>query len=200
MAHIKAQTENRQRGFSLIEISIVVLIGTVLTAMAIPALTTTLQGFRTGGDASDINSSIALAKMRAAADFTRARVYIDLSANTFEVDRWSGTAWTLEGGSQSLSHNVTFGYGSNVTTPPSGSGTVAQAPLCYNSGDTATVANTACIVFNSRGIPVDHSGTATATDAVYVTDGTSVYGITVLATGLIQNWRTGANAQHWSSR
>ena len=52
------------------------------------------------------------------------------------------------------------------------------------------VANTACIVFNSRGIPVDSTGSPYGNDAIYVTDGSAVYGITIAATGFIRTWRT----------
>lgn len=188
-------------GFSLIEITITVLIGIILTALAIPALTSTLQGFRTGGDAADLTSTVALAKMRAAADFTRVRLYADLSAKTFEIDRLVSGTWTIEPNTMALplSTKVTFGFGS-VNTPPSGTGTIAQAPLCYNAANTATVTNTACIVFNSRGIPIDHSATPVATDAIYVTDGSSVYGVTVSITGLIQSWRSSASGSNWHSR
>ena len=55
-------------------------------------------------------------------------------------------------------------------------------------------------MFAARGIPVDHSGAPIATDALYVTDGSSVYGATVLATGLIRIWRTGATAAQWAIR
>jgi hypothetical protein len=45
-------------------------------------------------------------------------------------------------------------------------------------------------MFNSRGVPVDNTFAPTASDAVYVTDGSAVYGITVSATGMIRSWRT----------
>ena len=52
------------------------------------------------------------------------------------------------------------------------------------------------IVFNSRGVPIGPSGAPTgteppiATDALYVTDGSAVYGATVSATGMIRLWQT----------
>jgi hypothetical protein len=52
------------------------------------------------------------------------------------------------------------------------------------------VANTACVLFNSRGIPVDPSGTPTGAYAFYINDGTFCYGITIAATGFIRIWRT----------
>jgi hypothetical protein len=52
------------------------------------------------------------------------------------------------------------------------------------------------VLFNSRGIPVapngipPNVGAPTGNDALYVSDSTAVYGITVSATGQIRLWRT----------
>ena len=40
-----------------------------------------------------------------------------------------------------------------------------------------------------RGLPVDRTGSPYGNDALYVTDGVGVYGITVGATGFIRLWR-----------
>ena len=45
----------------------------------------------------------------------------------------------------------------------------------------AAIANTACIMFNSRGVPIDSTFAPTGDDALYVTDGMAVYGVTVAA-------------------
>src|SRR5260370_42673835 len=103
--------------------------------MAMPNLKSMIQNLRTVGDARDLNGAIVLAKMRAASQFARARVYADLSANTFRVE-WqkSGTTtWTAEGGSQPLSTGVSFGYGSLTTPPANTQASLAQAPLCRDS-------------------------------------------------------------------
>src|SRR2546425_759614 len=178
--------EHCHRGFSIIELMIVVVVGIILTAMAIPTFRTIQRNLRTGGDARDINGEIVLAKMGAASDFTKARVYADLSGQTFHIDVWdkSGSgSWGIEGGTQPLSQDVTWGYGS-LSSPPSGT----------------AITNTACIVFNSRGIPVDSTGTPTANGVFYITDGSSVYSVTVSATGLIQTWRSGTDAANWQKR
>ena len=65
---------------------------------------------------------------------------------------------------------------------------------------TNTYANTACIMFNSRGIPIDNTLTATPNGAFYVTDGKTVTGVTVSATGLTKIWRTGAATAIWKQR
>jgi prepilin-type N-terminal cleavage/methylation domain-containing protein len=188
-------------GFTLVEVLIVTAIVVVVAAIGIPTLTTITRNLRTGGDARDLNGAIVLAKMRAASDFAHARVYADLSANTFRVEIYpspSGpNSWTTEGGTTSLSQGVTFGYGS-LTSAPSGMASLSQAPLCLQDDLVATYSNTACIMFNSRGIPVDPTGTPTSADALYVTDGNSVTGVTVVATGLTRVWRSDASSATWN--
>ncbi len=192
----------QHRGFSLIEVVIAVVIGLLIAGMAIPTLLTLKRNLRISGDAGDINGDVALAKMRAAAAFTKARVYADLSANTFRVEVWNksgGGSWGTEGGTQALSPEVTWGIGTLSGPPPGTQPALGQAPLCLNNSGNA-IANTACIVFNSRGIPVDSTGTPTSNDALYITDGGVVYGVTVSATGLIQTWRSGTDATYWKKR
>ena len=192
-----------QGGFSLLEIMIVTVIILIIAAIAIPKVISMVQNLRTAGDASSLNSAILLAKMSAASDFARARVYADLSANTFQVQVFTkgDTQWRTPGGTQYLSKNVTFGYGS-LTSPPSGVASLTQAPACLKDDMVAsnTYTNTACVMFNSRGIPVDNSMVATPNDALYVTDGQSVTGVTVSATGLTKVWRTDAFGANWIQR
>src|SRR5882757_4645312 len=160
-------------GFSLVEVLMVIFVIIILAAMAIPKLTTLLGNLRTRGDARDLNAAIVLARMRAASDFARARVYADLSANTFRVEvlQSGATSWQTDGcpnsctGNQLLSKGVTFGYGS-LTTPPGTVASLTQAPLCLQDDLVSTYANTACIMFNSRGIPIDSTWAPTSVDAL----------------------------------
>ena len=78
-----------QTGFSTIELMVVVFIGMVAAAMAIPGYTSMTRYLRIAGDARDLNGAIGQAKIRAAQDFTHARVYADLTNNTFRVERWN---------------------------------------------------------------------------------------------------------------
>ena len=183
-------------GFSALELLIVVAIVIIVAGMAIPKMMSMVQNFRTAGDARDLNGTILMAKMRAASNFAQTRVHADLNTQTFwvEVKQSGATSWTTEGGTQLLSTGVTFGFGSLSTPPSNTQATLAQAPGCPG------ISNTACVVFNSRGIPVDSTNTPTANDALYVTDGRSVTGVTVLATGLSQIWRSDASTANWSKR
>jgi hypothetical protein len=186
-------------GFSLIEVFIVMVVTMTLAAVAIPRTSTLFGDLRLSGDARALSNSIALAKMRAAADFTRARLRANIAARTYQIERLQKTvppSWVGEDDAISLSYQVNLSPGSLTTAPPNTQPAVAMAPPCLD-GEGAAIANTACVVFNSRGIPIDNAGNPTGNDALYVTDGTAVYGVTVGATGLIRLWKSGPNAAIW---
>jgi len=203
---MKFQMLDDRRGYSLIEILMVVAIFGIVSAIAIPQMGKLFGFYRLSGDARSLSDSVAGAKMRASSEFSQARVYVDLTGRTFLTQSWDKTnlVWKTEGGSTSLSSNVSFGFGS-VSTPPSNTqGTIAQAPQCTDDTGKTTpgtgnaVANTACVTFNSRGVPVDTTNAPTAADAIYVTDSSAVYVITIAATGMVRSWQTPATSSpHW---
>ena len=93
---------------------------------------------------------------------------------------------------------MSFSFGVVGTPPSNTQTTIGQAPLCKNDSG-ADLSNTACVVFNSRGIPIDSTGSPTGNDAIYVTDGIAVYGITVAATGFIRTWQSAyASTPSWT--
>jgi hypothetical protein len=142
------------------------------------------------GDARGVANSLAVAKMLAAAHFTQTRLFVDLSDDTYHLESWDKDAdeWTTVGGLTTLTSSVSFGVGDMDEPPPNTQAAIAQASLCKDE-DGGNIGNTACVVFNSRGVPIDATGAPTAAGALYVTSGTIVYGSTVSATGLIRLWR-----------
>jgi prepilin-type N-terminal cleavage/methylation domain-containing protein len=184
---------HRPRGFSLVEIMVVVAIIGVVSAIAVPMMGNTLGFFRLSGDARSTANAISLAKMRASSVFGRSRLYADLTTNRFRLELYDKTAlaWVPDGGTTYLSQRVSFGFGTVGAPPLNTTPAINQAPLCKNNATPAVdVANTACIIFNSRGTPIDSTGAPNSLGAIYLTDGTAVYGITLSATGMVRTWRT----------
>lgn len=189
------KTARSESGFSLIELMIVVALVAIMAGMAVPVTTNAFGFYRLSGDARAISSAMSLAKLRAASAFSRARLYVDTSANTFRIETWqkTGSTWTAETGTTPLSQNDSFGFTPVATAPPNSQAAIGQSSACLN--DTGgVIANTACVLFNSRGIPIDTAGAPTGVNALYLTNGTFVYGVTLSATGLSKVWRTNATA------
>ena len=174
----------------------------IVAAIAVPSTTRTMADLRLQSDARNLHNAVALAKMRAAARYTRERIFVDLAAKSYQLQYWDKNAarWENERDSDALGFGVGFGYGSISTPPPNTQSTIGQAPACLNDAG-STIADTGCIVFNSRGIPVDGAtGSPTGNSALYVSDGTSTFGVTISATPLVRLWSTKANAANWVHR
>lgn len=195
------RTPGSERGFSTIEMLTTLAILGVVAAIAMPVTTQTLADLRLRGDARALHNMVGLAKMRAASRFTRTRVYADLTNDSFRLQFWdkASASWVTEGGTTSLADGVDFSFGGITAPPPNTQSAIGQSAACTNNAGTA-ISNTACIVFNSRGIPVTSTGSPTGNSAFYVSDGTGTYAVTLSATPLIRLWWTPAAGAHWVHR
>ncbi len=194
------------RGYSLVEMLFVAAVSATLAAIAIPMSGSAIGYFRLSGDARSLFNAIALTKMRAASDFSQARLYVDLSTRSHHIETYKkGVGWQWASGATGLSQNSLLSYGALATPPPDTQAAIGQAPQCLTNAS-EPVGNTACVVFNSRGVPISCSAMSsvgcspaapTADDAIYVTDGTAVYSATVAASGMVQLWRSAPSTASW---
>ena len=184
---------------------VVALIG-IIAAIAVPVTGSAVSGQKFKNDAQAVTNLVGLAKMRASASFTRARVRANLTDRSFVLETWNKTtsAWVVEGATTTLSRGVTFGFGAIATAPPNTQAAIGFSPACKNgvTAASADIGNSSCIVFNSRGLPVDGAGAPFGGHGVYLTDGTAVSATTVTATPRIRRWWTPAQlgAPQWKEQ
>ena len=198
------QQKHRARGFTILELLIVIAIIFVVASMAAPNVRSVLRSISVGADARGIAETVALTKMRAAAEFTQTRIYADLSTNSYRVELFDKTSlkccWVKDtkGNSNAnyLSSGVTFGFGS-LSTPPTGQSSVAWSKCADPTDNTQPpINNTSCIVFNSRGTPIDTTGNPFAA-ALYINNGATYYATSVYANGFIQNYQN-VGGSNWN--
>ncbi len=157
----------REGGFTMIELATVVSILLIVSAIAIPYFTSAQQAYKMSGAARMVASMLAETKIRAASNFSLARLNCtDMNGITgarascqIELCTASLTC-TLEDSAQPLPANVTFSFGSISTVP---------TPDSTQSSPTETLQ----VYFNSRGIPVNVSGSShvpTGGYAIYLKD------------------------------
>jgi hypothetical protein len=163
-----------------------------IAVIGIPFSANLFANFRLGGDARMVLNHVSLTKMKAASNFTKARLYVDLAARSHHIDVLDKSAvppaWNMDGGTVTLAQNDNYGFGGAAAAPPNTQVVIAQAPACLTNAG-APIANTACIIFNSRGVPVDTLGAPTGLNAIYLNDGITLYCITLSATGQVRLWR-----------
>ena len=185
-------------GYTMVELMAVVAIIAVASAVTLPVTSRTLGDLRLRADANAVANSVALAKMRATSAFSRARLFVDLSTDSYFIQVWNKVdeVWETEGGSVETSDGVTFGYGSLTAPPPNTQLAINQSPECDDDGG-VPIEQTACVTFNSRGIPIDNAGAPTGNNALYLTDGSAVYVTTLTATPLVRLWWSPGNVAAW---
>jgi Tfp pilus assembly protein FimT len=186
----------------MMELLVTLAIAGVVAAVALPSTARTVSDLRLSGDARTLHNMVGLAKMRAAARFTRERIFVDRTTGTYQMQYWDkvNSKWVSESPSvNTLSTGVQFGYGSLNTPPPNTQLAIGQSPACTNDAGT-TISNTSCIIFNTRGIPVTSTGAITGNSGLYITDGVGTYAVTLSATPLIRLWWTKASAAKWIKR
>ena len=120
----------------------------------------------------------------------------DRNAWLWTVDvRGQGTADLVY--AQDIGLGDGFGAGTIDAPPPDSQAAVALAPACRNDAG-AAIANTACVLFNSRGISIDEVGAPSAVRVLYLSGPTAVFAVVVSGTSQLQLWRISPGGGTWT--
>jgi len=186
------------RGYSLIEVMAAMAVLGILGAMAVPMVSSATSGVKLRDHANAIADLIGLAKLRATSEFSRSRLYVDLAGESYVIQIWDqdAGAWVDEQAAVELPNGVSFGWGALDEPPKNTQDELKFAAECVDA-DGEIIEKTACIMFNSRGIPIDKDNSPIGGNAFYLTDGTGVRGITVTATPLVRRWWSSAGKAGW---
>ncbi len=181
----------RGQGFTLLEVVVVLAITLIVFSMSILGVQAPLHSYRASGDATALAEVLSLTRMRAAESNTHARLNCTLTTNFCQVEILNRTtnSYQNDTSAYSLSSGSSFSL-NGIGAPPNGTQTaLSQASPCLDNAG-ASIGSTACVVFNSRGIPIDATTLApTKNDALYLANGTNSLAVTVSPTGAVSLWQ-----------
>jgi len=174
---IEGNLKKNSRGFSLIELSILLAMTAILAAFSIPMLTSAMRSMQLISDARNIATTMTYAKTRAASQMTHYKLTFKLSTNEWYLERYDRDTdkFELEDAKNWLSNAVS---NSGITFKTSSSSNPDGFPPT-SSGK---------ITFNSRGLSIDDTGSVT-TSIVYLSNDDLDYAVSVSLTGKVQIWK-----------
>ena len=163
------------RGFSLIELSMLLAMTAVVAAIAVPVLTDSMHGMQLLSEARKIATTMSYAKIGATSQLTSYQLAFDLDNNQWRVLKRNRATGNWE--QQQDMNRLSLGMANSAIAFKTSSD---SAPTGF-SGTSATT-----IIFNARGIP---AGAA----VVYLSNEDTDYAVSVSIAGKVQIWRLGNN-------
>lgn len=79
------RNRRRDRGFTLIELVMVVAVGMILAALAVPSVRSSIQYFRVRAAVSSVTGAIQSTRYRAVFDGCSYNITLDKTANTYQI-------------------------------------------------------------------------------------------------------------------
>lgn len=162
------------KGFSLVELTIVIAMVAVLASFAIPMLNSSLRDMKVLSDTQSIATTLTYAKLQAMAQMTSWRLCFNLANNQWQLERFDRDTeqFIMDQSVKTLSEGVNNTDIAFVSES-------ASAPTGFPKQSSAT------ITFNSRGIPIQAEGPG----IVYISNNNKDYAVSVSISGKVDTWR-----------
>jgi Tfp pilus assembly protein FimT len=167
-----------QRGYTLIEAVLVLMLGVATTLFAMPTFSGAMRSWQLISDTRSISTTLAYSKLKAISQATRYQIVFDIPGNGWTAQRFNRSTGSYE----------------NDGSPAFLSSGLARSGIGFQASPGITlpgfpVTSSAIIRFNSRGFPIDISGAPTGSNVLYLTNGKINNAISVSLTGRVELWR-----------
>lgn len=162
------------RGFSLIELTMVLGLTAAVAAFSIPMLTNSLRGMQLLSDARNISTTVTYARLSATSQMTRYRLSFDLENNTWNLEKRNRETGEYE--LQQAVNGLSNGISHSGIAFKAESSTEPHAPPGFPSESSTA------ITFSPRGIPDGVS-------IIYLSNDEIDYAVSVSLAGRVQVWR-----------
>ena len=187
--------DNKQQGFSLLEVVIVMGVIVAMTAAVIPNINSSIQNYRLYASAQEIASQVQSARLRAVRGNAMCTFLMSASGRQFGIDM-DGDGSVSSGADVvlSLNNNVNF---SNLSTPPISNATTLSSGTKTGIGFTPRGTLTAVA---SSGLPDFNPASLAASGyAIYLSNTQNHFAaVTVSPLGRVRTWTsTSANGATW---
>jgi prepilin-type N-terminal cleavage/methylation domain-containing protein len=170
-------------GFTILEISIVVLIAGVVLAFATPKIVNAMREYRLNIAMHQAADLIQRVKTQAVSDNHKASLVVDTGNRRFGIVVYDSSGAVVRTDYMPMPDGITFAAPTGVTAPVSGAPTSPSVSFPAQGGSTTVFQQD----FNSRGFPV--VAAAGAINALYITNGYSYGVVTVNSVSGIRIFR-----------
>lgn len=180
--------QKQQRGFSLVEIAVVIAIGAVIAAFATPKLLNALRDYRLDMSARQLTDLMNRAKSQAVANNRNSFIVIDTANRRIGIPAFDNAGNLMRTDYVTLPQGISFSQPSGVSAPMTGAPTTSAVSFPKQNNSTTVFQQD----FTSRGFPV--VSTPGQINALYVGNGKNYRVVTLNSVGGLRTfrWQSGA--------
>lgn len=179
---MSSKMRRRESGFTVLEVTVVVVVAGAVLAFATPSITNAMRNYRLNVAARQMAGLVHRAKMQAVSENRRSSITVDVDGRRIGLVVYRPDNITVD-----HVEFVPLPSGIRFEAPPGNQAPIAGAPTdsCVSFPREDGIYNVHRQDFTSRGFPSVAAGTI---NAVYLTNGNSFRAVTLNSVGAIRTW------------